>query len=89
MRVQKVTYKEHYTIQVSFVDGTKGIVDLSDLVQKGIFEELKDEALFAKVFTTGYSIAWSEELEIDAVVIYAELSGKGLIDNKVSAYHVC
>jgi hypothetical protein len=76
MQVQQVIYKGNYTIQVSFVDGTTGIVDLSDLVQKGIFGKLKDQVLFAKVYTTGYSVAWSEELEIDAAAIYAELSGK-------------
>jgi hypothetical protein len=27
------------------------------------------------VYTTGFSIAWSEELEIDAASIYAALTG--------------
>ena len=27
------------------------------------------------MYTTGFSIAWSEELEIDAASIYAELTG--------------
>ncbi|MDB5209592.1 MAG: hypothetical protein JWQ30_419 [Sediminibacterium sp.] len=80
MKVQDVIYKGNYSIQVSFDDGTMGIVDLSDLVQKGIFEELMDQSIFAKVYTTGYSIAWSEELEIDATAIYAELSGKNPAD---------
>ncbi|MES2331746.1 MAG: DUF2442 domain-containing protein [Bacteroidota bacterium] len=76
MKVREVLYKGNYTIQVSFNDGTVGIVDLSGLLQKGIFEELRDRSLFARVYTTGYSIAWSEELEIDAAAIYAKLSGR-------------
>ena len=28
------------------------------------------------VYTTGYSIAWSNELEIDATAIYSDLTGK-------------
>ena len=27
------------------------------------------------MYTKGFSIAWSEELEIDAAIIYAELTG--------------
>ena len=37
---------------------------------------LQDKNQFAKVYTNGYSIAWSNELEIDATTIYAELTGK-------------
>ena len=35
-----------------------------------------DKSEFAKVYTNGYSIAWSNELEIDATTIYSELTGK-------------
>jgi hypothetical protein len=51
-------------------------VELNDLVEKGIFKVLQDKNQFAKVYTNGYSIAWSKELEIDATTIYAELTGK-------------
>jgi hypothetical protein len=37
---------------------------------------LQDEKHFARVHSTGYSIAWSDDLEIDAATIYAELTGK-------------
>jgi len=76
MKVLEATYKGGYNIHVLFEDGIAGIVNLNDLVGKGIFLPLKDTTLFAKVYTTGYSIAWSDQLEIDAATIYAELSGK-------------
>ncbi|MBX9735238.1 MAG: DUF2442 domain-containing protein [Chitinophagaceae bacterium] len=76
MKVLGVKYKGDYMIQVSFQDGIEGVIDLSDLVDKGIFIELKDTQKFSTVYTTGYSIAWSEELEIDAANIYAEITGK-------------
>lgn len=41
-----------------------------------IFEVLKDKAKFEKVYTTGYSIAWSKELEMDALSIYLDITGK-------------
>ncbi|MEJ7692027.1 DUF2442 domain-containing protein [Daejeonella sp.] len=76
MKVIKVKSLRGYRIDVSFEDGVNGIIDLTELVKKGIFQELRDEILFSNVYTTGYSIAWSEELEIDALTIYAELLGK-------------
>jgi hypothetical protein len=65
-----------YKIKVVFDDNVSGIVDLSYLTQKGIFRELSDPSLFANVYTTGESIAWSEELEIDALNIYAKIVNK-------------
>jgi len=76
MKVQEVKYIADYTISIKFDDGISGTIQLKDLVQKGIFKVLQDKNLFAKVYTNGYSIAWSNELEIDATTIYAELTGK-------------
>lgn len=76
MKVLEVIYKDDYTIEVLFDDGVAGTIRLNDLVEKGIFQVLKDTTQFSKVYTTGHSIAWSEELEIDAANIYAELSGR-------------
>jgi hypothetical protein len=76
MKIKSVTYAGPYSIEVVFEDGIKGIVNLSDLVDSGIFSVLKDPARFAKVYTTGYSVAWSDNLEIDAANIYSELTGK-------------
>ena len=76
MKVQEVKYISDYAINVKFDDGVSGTIELNDLVQKGIFSILQDKAKFAKVYSTGYSIAWSEELEIDATRIYADITGK-------------
>jgi hypothetical protein len=76
MKVQEVKYIADYIISIKFDDGVNGTIELNDLVQKGIFKVLQDKNQFAKVFTNGYSIAWSNELEIDATTIYSELTGK-------------
>ncbi|MDF3079348.1 MAG: hypothetical protein K0S09_3237 [Sphingobacteriaceae bacterium] len=73
MKAIEVKALSDYKIAISFEDGTKGETDLSQLVEQGIFRELKDTTKFANVYTTGYSIAWNDELEIDALTIYAEL----------------
>jgi hypothetical protein len=74
MKVQEVKYLSDYTINIKFDDGIAGNVQLNDLVEKGIFKVLQDKNQFAKVYTNGNSIAWSNELEIDATTIYAELT---------------
>jgi len=73
MKVQEVKYISDYIISIKFDDGVNGTIELNDLVQKGIFKVLQDKNQFAKVYKNGYSIAWSNELEIDATTIYAEL----------------
>jgi hypothetical protein len=76
MKVVDVNSLLGYKLQVTFDDGVSGVIDLIDFIKIGIFSVLQNEGLFNKVYTNGYSIAWSDELEIDALTVYAELSGK-------------
>jgi hypothetical protein len=76
MKAIEVKALGNYKISVAFDDGISGSVDLRELVEKGIFRELKDPILFSKVYTTGEAIAWSDELEIDALNIYAKIVEK-------------
>lgn len=65
MKITEVKYLSDYKIELSFEDGVSGSIDLSELVEEGIFMILKDKEQFARIYSTDYSIAWSEELEID------------------------
>ena len=73
MKAIDVKPLDGYKIKVVFNDGVSGIVDLHDLVQKGIFQTLQDEKKFRNVYTDGSAISWSEELELDVDNIYAEI----------------
>ena len=73
MKAINVISLEDYKIKVDFNDGVSGIIDLSDLVQKGIFKQLKNKQLFNTVYTDSTAICWSDELEIDAENIYAKI----------------
>lgn len=73
MKIQEVKYLSDYAIHIKFEDGVVGTIQLNDLDEKGIFKVLQDKNQFAKAYTNGYSIAWSNELEIDATTIYSEL----------------
>ena len=59
---------------MTFDDGICGTIDMADLVQKGIFAALQQGDSFRNVTTDDYSISWSDELEIDAANIYAEIA---------------
>ncbi len=76
MKVLHVEAQPGYKLQVTFDDGVSGVITLADFVGKGIFTPIKETETFNKVYSTGYSVAWSDEMEIDAVSIYADLTNK-------------
>ena len=79
MKVTEVKYLNEYILHIKFEDGVSGEVDLFNLVDKGVFQPLKDQSLFSKAYSTGSSIAWSDELEIDSDTIYLELAGRPIV----------
>ena len=88
MKLLRVQYKGGYTLSVNFEDAVKGEIDLTELVNKGVFQSIKDVSQFKKAYSTGYSIAWTDDLEIDALNVYLQLTGKSLseINQKAVAY---
>lgn len=78
MKLLSVQHQGGYRLRVHFDDHTKGDIDLTELVQTGIFIPLQDIAHFEKAYTTGYSIAWSDELEIDALNVYCQITNQTL-----------
>lgn len=69
---------DNYRIFLKFSDGVKGIVDLSDFKEKGIFKAWNDIDLFGKVHIDEETkaIAWNENLELDVNNLYLKLIGK-------------
>ena len=76
MKVTGVTALDDYKLQVTFDDGVSGTIYLKDFIKNGIFSILGDKQLFNKVYTTGHSIAWNDDLEIDSLAVYAEILNK-------------
>ena len=76
MKVVSVNPLSGYKLQVTFDDGVSGVIDLKNFIKNGIFSVLQNEDLFNKANSTGYSIAWNEELEIDSLTVYAEILNK-------------
>ena len=49
LHVTKAKYLKDFEIEICFNNGLKGVADLSEAVRGGVFEPLKDKALFAEV----------------------------------------
>ena len=45
LHITEAKYLEEYKVKVSFNDGQKGIVDLSNSLQGHVFQPLKDKAI--------------------------------------------
>jgi hypothetical protein len=67
-----------YKIWLKFDDGIAGEVDLSHLAGKGVFVSWNNYENFKKVsMENGRSLAWSDEIDLDADSLYMKLTGKG------------
>lgn len=76
MKIISVKPLPDFKLQATFDDGVSGVVDLKEFVKHGIFSVLQTEDAFNSVYANGYAIAWSEDLEIDSLAIYAEIVNK-------------
>ena len=76
-KISLVEALEDYRISVSFADGTKGVVDLSNLVGNGVFAAWEDYAEFRKVMVgeTG-ELIWPSGLDLCPDALYLRLTGK-------------
>ena len=75
----KVKALEGYKIWIEFEDGVSGEVELSHLVNKGVFQKWTDRAFFEDVKIGPYrAIIWGDGEEIDMCAdwAYLEVTGK-------------
>ena len=70
-RIARVEVLEDYRVDLSFADGARGVVDLSDLVGRGVFAAWKDYAEFRKVRIgdTG-ELIWPGEIDLCPDALY-------------------
>jgi hypothetical protein len=74
-KVRSVSPLPSYSLRVVFVDGVEGDVDLSDRLFGPVFEPLRDEAEFRKVFVDEFgAIAWPNGADLAPDAIYRRLS---------------
>jgi hypothetical protein len=80
-RVCKVKTLEHYRLQVQFVDGLEGYVDLLPLVtgkNAGVFSVLRDTKLFDQVYLDHGAVVWPGELDLAPDAMYDVIKEHGV-----------
>lgn len=72
LHIMNVEYLSDYTLNVSFSDGRIGVADLSVVLDKGVFQSLKDKALFTQVYVSDElkTIVWPNGLDLAPEFIY-------------------
>ena len=78
---KSVKYIRDYLLEVVFVDGTKGVADLSEYSKRGgVFSRFADMEFFKKVFVTPDFgvLTWPGEVDIAPETIYEKVTGKPL-----------
>ncbi len=73
-----------YRLLVTFENGRRKVYDCSALLEKPVFQPLKDKAFFkaVRVDQGGYGISWSEEVDlaeaelwVNRVAVEGEMAG--------------
>ncbi len=68
---------DNYHLWLKFSDGVEGVVDLSPLVGKGVFELWNDYAEFEKaVIGSSGEIVWNDQVDLDGIALYLKITGK-------------
>jgi len=68
---------ENYRLDLTFGDGTRGIIDVSDLAGNGLFALWNDYEEFrqVKIGDTG-ELVWSDQVDLCPDSLYLRLTGK-------------
>jgi len=71
-RVLKVTPTDDYKLIIKFTNGEEAIYDCNDLLDYGVFKELRDKNYFKQVIAIHGSIAWPHDQDICPDTVYLD-----------------
>ena len=69
-RVKKVEAQNDYTLVLTFEDGKRKLFDMKPYLDKGVFRELKDIAMFKTARVCFSSVAWANDVDFDPEALY-------------------
>jgi hypothetical protein len=79
-RLTKVKPFPDFVLEVEFVDGTRGTVDMKSLIlgqKAGVFAKLRDITLFNKVRIELGAATWPGEIDLAPDAMYDEIKQNG------------
>jgi len=71
-RVKTVSPQKNYTLHILFTNGEEGILDMTPYLDKGIFQELKNESIFNTVRPFIGTIQWANEADLCPDTVYLD-----------------
>lgn len=75
--VVEVKVEAPLSIQVRFLDGTKGRVRFEPSYLTGVFQALKDRHLFEQVYIDSGAVAWPGDLDLAPDAMYSSIKSQG------------
>ncbi len=78
--VSAVKPLDGYRLDVEFNDGTKGMVDMRQMVHaadSGVFAALRDQALFDQAFIRYGAVTWPGDLDLAPDAMYDKIKAAG------------
>jgi hypothetical protein len=77
LKVTKVSVINKYCLELTFNDGVCGVVDLSDLVGKGVFDLWRDPQIFKQVQIGPFGeLVWLDKIDLCPDSLYLKVTGK-------------
>lgn len=68
--VKKVQPQKNYTLIITFADGTEKIYDARPLLNKRIYERLKNRAFFMTAHAECGTVVWDNDIDIAPEHLY-------------------
>lgn len=77
MKITEAKPRDNYKLFLRFDEGVSGVVDLSDIAGRGVFEAWKRNGIFDQVRVSEFgAVEWPGGLDLCADALYLKLTGK-------------
>jgi hypothetical protein len=77
VKITEAKPTEKYKLFLRFDDGVSGVVDLSDIAGRGVFEVWNRDGVFEQVRVTKLgALEWPGDLDLCGDALYLKLTGK-------------
>jgi len=71
-RVKEVTTSESYRLNLVFTNGEQGFYDCSDILEFGVFKELKDKKYFNQASVNDGTVVWPNNQDLCPDTLYMD-----------------
>ena len=76
-KITKVRVLNNYRLELEFDDGVEGMVNLVELVGKGVFALWRDRQAFEQVrIGSSGELVWGEQVDLCPDALYLKVTGK-------------